>query len=43
MVNTWGCDKNGKIPYVYYEDTDGTKYHKVRQFSKKDKDLNDLG
>ena len=43
MVNTWGCDKNGKIPYIYYEDTDGTKYHKVRQFSKKDKDLNDLG
>ena len=44
MVNTWGCDKNGQIPYIYYTDiTDNTRYYKVRQFIRDTSNVNDLG
>ena len=35
MINTWGCDKNGQIPYITKTGSDNATYYKVRQFSRK--------
>ena len=35
MINTWGCDKNGQIPYITKIGSDNATYYKVRQFSRK--------
>jgi hypothetical protein len=39
MINTWGYDKNGEIPYQIFIDDKGNIYHKVWKFiSKWDED-----
>lgn len=32
MIDTWGYDKNGNIPYELFTDTDGKNYHKVWKY-----------
>jgi hypothetical protein len=33
MINTWGCDNTGKIPYITTPNN-GQEYYKVRRFSR---------